>query len=71
MNTQVRPPDRTRLGTVEDVAAYLGVGVQTIYNWRHRGEGPRASRVGGTVRFRWEDVDRWVEAHASGGMPAA
>jgi excisionase family DNA binding protein len=49
----------------EDVAAYLGVPVKTLYSWRHVGRGPRASRVGKHLRYRQEDVDRWLEEQAS------
>ena len=49
-----------RLWTVEDVAAFLGVPVKTIYDWRTRDYGPKGLRVGKYVRFRPEDVDAWV-----------
>jgi excisionase family DNA binding protein len=50
-----------RLWTVQDVATFLGVPVQTIYDWRTRGYGPKGRRVGKYVRFRPEDVDAWVD----------
>jgi len=50
-----------RLWTVEDVAAFLGVPVKTIYDWRTRDYGPKGLRVGKYVRFRPEDVDAWVD----------
>jgi excisionase family DNA binding protein len=50
-----------RLLTVKEVADYLAVPPATIYGWRHRGVGPLGFRVGRHVRFRWADVERWVE----------
>jgi excisionase family DNA binding protein len=47
--------------SVEEVAEILGVPVRTVYGWRHRGEGPRAFRVGKHLRYRDEDIDAWLE----------
>ena len=49
-----------RLWTIQDVAHYLGVPVQTLYQWRSRGHGPRGVRIGRHVRYRSDDVRRWV-----------
>ena len=51
--------------TTSQVAEYLSVPVSTLYQWRHRGLGPRAARVGRHLRYRRSDVDRWVEQHMS------
>lgn len=51
--------------TTGQVADYLSVPVSTLYQWRHRGIGPRAARVGRHLRYRLSDVDRWVEQHMS------
>lgn len=32
--------------TPSQVAAYLGVPIATLYQWRHRDRGPRSVRVG-------------------------
>jgi excisionase family DNA binding protein len=50
-----------RLLTIEEVAEYLQVPVKTLYDWRHRGLGPRGLRVGRHVRYRHADVDAWLE----------
>lgn len=50
------------LATPEEVAEYLGVPVDTLYAWRYRGTGPRASKVGRHLRWRWEDVETWLDA---------
>ncbi|MEV1331499.1 helix-turn-helix domain-containing protein [Micromonospora costi] len=52
------------LGTPEEVSAYLGVPVATLYQWRHRGIGPRASKVGRHLRYRWPDVEKWLDAQS-------
>lgn len=54
----------TKLWGIKEVAAYLGVPVQTLYQWRSKGYGPRGMRIGKYVRFRPEDVERWVAEQA-------
>ena len=43
---------REPLWSVADVAAYLGIPVNTLYQWRYLGNGPRSyrSRTVGPVR---------------------
>ncbi|MFU8873579.1 helix-turn-helix domain-containing protein [Micromonospora sp. SL4-19] len=48
------------LWTVEEVSTYLGVPVATLYQWRHRRVGPRASRVGRHLRYDPADVRTWL-----------
>lgn len=50
-----------RLLSVLELADYLGVPVATLYQWRHRREGPPGFRVGRHVRYRWSDVEDWIE----------
>jgi excisionase family DNA binding protein len=50
-----------RLLTVQDLADYLDVPVATIYGWRYRRQGPPGFRIGRHLRFRWSDVERWIE----------
>ena len=52
----------TPLWTVEDVSKFLGVPVNTLYQWRHRGYGPAARRVGRYIRYKAADVVAWVES---------
>jgi excisionase family DNA binding protein len=51
-----------RLLTVAELADYLGVPPATLYQWRHRGEGPRGFRVGRHLRYRWSDINDWIES---------
>ncbi len=50
-----------RLMGVGELAAYLGVPVKTLYAWRTRNQGPPGFRVGRHLRYRWADVQRWIE----------
>jgi excisionase family DNA binding protein len=52
----------TRLWGIKDLAEYLGVPEQTIYQWRTKGYGPPGRRVGKYVKYRVADVERWLES---------
>lgn len=49
-----------RLWTVRDVSTFLCVPVATIYQWRVRGEGPPAMRLGRHLRFDRAEVEAWA-----------
>ena len=51
------------LWTIKD--AYLAVPVGTLYQWRHRGEGPPAIRLGRHLRYDPDSVHRWALNRAS------
>ena len=53
------------LWTIWDVSAYLAVPVGTLYQWRHRGEGPPAIRLGRHLRYDAGSVHRWALDKAS------
>ena len=46
----------------EDVAAYLGVPLKTVYEWRAKSYGPPFSKIGKHLRARRSAVDSWVDA---------
>jgi excisionase family DNA binding protein len=46
--------------TTSELAEYLGVHVQAIYDLRTDGRGPAGIRVGREIRFRISDVLRWL-----------
>lgn len=52
--------------TMKQLAAYLDVPLSTLQDWRLRGKGPRAIRVGRHLRFRQADVEDWLDRHADG-----
>ena len=53
------------LWTIQQVSAFLGIPVGTLYQWRHRGDGPPAFRVGRHLRFDPVEVRRWLLAQAA------
>ena len=66
-----RPEDRTganrcagnaSLWAIADVSAYLQIPVSSIYKMTARKAAVRIPhiRIGGTLRFRQSDVDRWL-----------
>ena len=55
----------------QQLADYVKVPLATVYAWRYRGDGPRASKVGRHLRYRRADVDRWLDDCASPNRPAA
>jgi excisionase family DNA binding protein len=49
-------------GVTRPAAAFeLKVSVQTIYDLRSKGRGPRGFRVGTQLRFRESEIDAWVQ----------
>lgn len=54
-----------RLLTIDQAAEYLAIPKATIYTWRTRraGFGPRAVKIGGSLRYRQSDLDQWIAAH--------
>ncbi|GAA1293304.1 hypothetical protein Psi02_43400 [Planotetraspora silvatica] len=52
-------PTAERTWTSEEVAAFLGIPKATLYQWRHRGIGPRSARVGRHLRYLEADVLAW------------
>ena len=61
-----KPPLIAPLWTVHDVAEFLRVPVQTLYSWRSQGYGPPARRVGKYLRYRPDDVMRWLDQLGDG-----
>lgn len=58
-------PVNDRMWTPEEVSAFLGgVPVATLYQWRHKGIGPKSHRVGRHLRYKPEDVRSWFDQQA-------
>lgn len=73
MDTKVRNPNEEvkavieqaePLMTPQQVADYLRMPVATLQTWRAQRTGPRGYRVGKHVRYRSEDVERWLAQRA-------
>lgn len=54
-----------RLWNLQDVSEFLGVPIGTLYQWRVRGEGPPAFKIGRHVRFDPDRVRAWLDESAA------
>lgn len=59
-----------RLATREEVADYLGVPRGTLTQWAYKRVGPPYKIIGRHARYRWADVERWLETQETGGGAA-
>jgi excisionase family DNA binding protein len=57
--------------TVQDLANWIKVPVDTIYGWRSRGQGPKGIKMGRHVRYLRSEVYRWLTTRVDGGTPWA
>lgn len=58
MSTQPARP----LATDQDFADFAGLSIGQIAQLRYLGRGPKFIRVTGRqVRYRWEDIDAWLD----------
>lgn len=62
--------ERDKLMTLWDLSEMLGVPMNTLYGWRHRGEGPSGYRIGRHVRFRRSVVEAWLHDRSDGNLTA-
>ncbi|MEU7970801.1 helix-turn-helix domain-containing protein [Micromonospora sp. NPDC049089] len=53
------------LWSVEDVAAFLRVPVETVYRWRKVKYGPPAARIGRHLRYDPAEVRAWVRSRVA------
>ena len=53
--------------TPAQVSAYLQKPLQTLANWRWKGEGPPFKKFGRSVRYDWADVYGWERSQPGGG----
>lgn len=56
---------RRPLATPDEVATFLRKPRKTLYNWHSLGKGPKALKVGRDLRYRWADVEEWLDSEAS------
>lgn len=52
-----------QLLTQAQVATWLAVSPRTIRDWRTSNRGPRAVRVGGSLRYRRADVQAYIDSN--------
>ena len=61
MNESPHPiPGLEPMLTTSELAAHLGVPVQTIHDLRHLGRGPRGIRIGRELRYRLSEIQHWL-----------
>lgn len=51
-----------RLLSMQELSDWLQVPIKTLYDWRHKGEGPPTIRVGRHLRFDPADIADWLNA---------
>ncbi|MCC7419988.1 MAG: helix-turn-helix domain-containing protein [Planctomycetaceae bacterium] len=50
-----------RLLTIKDLCMLVGISRRTIYRIRASGQLPAPIQIGGRVRWRPEDIERWLQ----------
>jgi predicted DNA-binding transcriptional regulator AlpA len=50
-----------------DVARISGLSVASVRRWRLLRQGPRYLKIGAAVRYKREDVERWLASRPTGG----
>jgi predicted DNA-binding transcriptional regulator AlpA len=66
----MRTPARERLLDINELADWLGFTPKGIRAMRYRGEAPPAVKVGGRIKWRPADVERWLDAQRDTATPA-
>lgn len=49
----------------EEVAEYLGVSPQSVYNWSKSGKLPAPIKIGRLARWRKSDIDNFIESNGT------
>lgn len=56
-------PATTRWLSPTEICQELQIPLQTFYQWRVKGIGPRAYRFGRHLRIDRRDFDEWLQSH--------
>lgn len=48
--------------TPKQLAGKIGVGEETLYNWRRKRTGPAFYKISGAIYYRSEDVENWIKS---------
>jgi len=46
----------------KELAAYIGMTEAGVAQLHYRGLGPRQIKIGRTIRYEWDEIDRWIES---------
>lgn len=55
----------TTLMTPKEVAELIGCHEVTLRRWRLEGKGPPFIQIVGTVKYRKEDIEEWLEKNTT------
>lgn len=55
--------DGARLLTAKQAAQIAGLGTRTLYRLQATGDFPPALRIGGSVRWRRDLLEKWIDAN--------
>lgn len=53
-----------QLMTPAELAEFLKIDTERLYQMRSKGTGPMFVKIGRDVRYRWHDVRDWLDANA-------
>lgn len=69
--TMTAPTSTTaQLMTPQQLAAFLQVDTERLYDWRSRGVGPKFVKLSGReVRYAWRDVREWLDTNTHDKTP--
>jgi excisionase family DNA binding protein len=59
---KMRERVNSRLMSVDELANYLGLRKQTIYNWLHQKK-ITGIKIGKVWRFERNEIERWIKGH--------
>lgn len=65
MNYQSETKQAKPLWTVREVAEHLGCGVSTVWRLTKQGEIPAPMKIGGMVRWRREEMERFTSGQTA------
>ncbi len=64
---KMRRKVNSRLMSVDELAQYLNLKKQTIYNWLHQRK-ITGIKIGKVWRFDKSEIDRWLKKHRTGEL---
>jgi predicted DNA-binding transcriptional regulator AlpA len=50
-----------------DLARITGLSVASVRRWRLLRQGPKYIKIGASVRYKPEDISRWLDSRPTGG----
>jgi len=67
-----RPPPKPEALAVSEAEAarLLGVSPRTLWQLRHDGRGPRRAMIGNSVRYSFEEIQRWLAEQTAASATA-